>query len=343
MKQDHQIIPIEVQPFHWMIGWPGLSSCPERDLHCGAELLRKILWRSHGRCHRAGVVLQVFDRSCLSGALQSAGLGQSLGDQQPRDPLEFGNVPDWSRRHQGGEAWNGGGHLLAVVNGGGAHSLVVVKGLQSINNPWILQAFKWEDLEFFEPAVSEYSQCSKGGRRSPLLRTLASGSDWSKGLPLADPGLKLCFRLVKWAIDRRSRADQRRTKPLRTVASGSDSSKEGGTAAPETCLTTSTYSKYFEISLFEFKLPQYSLHQDSTLNAFHGGQAWATALKSNKTVVDINLAGNYDCGNEGAEACEPIWDELAAGGFDLPDADWHWQTLTLTHFSEQCVDGCCFC
>ena len=50
----------------------------------------------------------------------------------------------------------------------------------------------------------------------------------------------------------------------------------------------------------------YSLHQDSTLNAFHGGQALATALKLNDTVVDINLARNHECGNEGAEACEPI-------------------------------------
>ena len=49
----------------------------------------------------------------------------------------------------------------------------------------------------------------------------------------------------------------------------------------------------------------YSLHQDSTLNAFHGGQALATALKLNDTVVDINLARN-NSGNEGAEACEPI-------------------------------------
>ena len=49
----------------------------------------------------------------------------------------------------------------------------------------------------------------------------------------------------------------------------------------------------------------YSLHQDSTLNAFHG-QALATALKSNESVGDINLAKNDGCGNEGAEACEPI-------------------------------------
>ena len=48
----------------------------------------------------------------------------------------------------------------------------------------------------------------------------------------------------------------------------------------------------------------YSLHQDSILNAFHG-QALATALKLNNTVIDINLAEN-DCGNEGAEACEHI-------------------------------------
>ena len=49
----------------------------------------------------------------------------------------------------------------------------------------------------------------------------------------------------------------------------------------------------------------FSLHQDSTLNAFHG-QALATALKLNDTVVDLNLAQNDGCGNEGAEACEPI-------------------------------------
>ena len=46
-----------------MIGWPGLGSCPERDPHCRAELLQKLLFRRcHGRCHRSGVVLQVFDR-----------------------------------------------------------------------------------------------------------------------------------------------------------------------------------------------------------------------------------------------------------------------------------------
>ena len=48
-------------------------------------------------------MLQVLDRSCLSGALQSAGPGQSFGDQQPRDPLEFGIQLDRSQRHQGGE------------------------------------------------------------------------------------------------------------------------------------------------------------------------------------------------------------------------------------------------
>ena len=69
------------------------------------------------------------------------------------------------------------------------------------------------------------------------------------------------------------------------------------------------------------------------LDAVHGGQALATALKLNNTVVDIDLAGNWQCGNEGAEACEPIWDELNAGGFDLPDCDRHWQTLTLTRTS----------
>ena len=65
------------------------------------------------------------------------------------------------------------------------------------------------------------------------------------------------------------------------------------------------FSKYFEISLFEFTSHVYSLHRDWTLNAFHG-QALATALKLNDTVVDINLAQNNLCGNEGAEACEPI-------------------------------------
>ena len=76
------------------------------------------------------------------------------------------------------------------------------------------------------------------------------------------------------------------------------------TAAPEMFfLETWMYSKYFEMNLLNSLF--YSLHQDSTLNAFHGGQALATALKLNDTVVDINLADN-ECGNEGAEACEPI-------------------------------------
>ena len=59
-----------IKSFHWsatafwMIGWPGVGSCPARDLHCRAELLQKSLsGRFHGRCHRAGVVPQVFDRS----------------------------------------------------------------------------------------------------------------------------------------------------------------------------------------------------------------------------------------------------------------------------------------
>ena len=49
----------------WMIGWPGLGSRAEKYLHCGAELVqkRRPLGRSNGRCHRGGVVLQVFDRS----------------------------------------------------------------------------------------------------------------------------------------------------------------------------------------------------------------------------------------------------------------------------------------
>ena len=42
------------------------------------------------------------------------------------------------------------------------------------------------------------------------------------------------------------------------------------------------------------------------LNAFHDGQALATALKLNDTVVDLNLADNWQCADEGAEACEPI-------------------------------------
>ena len=45
----------------------------------------------------------------------------------------------------------------------------------------------------------------------------------------------------------------------------------------------------------------FSRHQTwIALNAFHGGQALATALKCNKSVVDINLAVNY-CYDEGAE------------------------------------------
>ena len=117
MKKDHQIIPIEVEPFFWMIGWPGVGSCPERDLHCGAQLLQKrLLWRClHGRCHRGGVVLQVLDRSCLSGALQSAGPGQSFGDQPPRDALEFGQMRYWSRRHQGPEPGVGSGFRCRSV------------------------------------------------------------------------------------------------------------------------------------------------------------------------------------------------------------------------------------
>ena len=52
-------------------------------------------------------------------------------------------------------------------------------------------------------------------------------------------------------------------------------------------------------------IPGIKIIQDWTLNAFHG-QVLATALKLNGTVVDINLAQNDGCGNEGAEACEPI-------------------------------------
>ena len=47
-----------------MIGWPGLGSRAEKYLHCGAEPVQKTrLGRCHGRCHRAGAVLQVFDPS----------------------------------------------------------------------------------------------------------------------------------------------------------------------------------------------------------------------------------------------------------------------------------------
>ena len=81
----------------------------------------------------------------------------------------------------------------------------------------------------------------------------------------------------------------------------------------------------------------YSLHQDSTLNAFHGGQALATALKLNNTVVDISLARNSGCGNEGAEACDLRWVDCGLG----PER--HWPTLTVSDFFELGVDGCCFC
>ena len=70
------------------------------------------------------------------------------------------------------------------------------------------------------------------------------------------------------------------------------------------------------------------------------GQALAVALQSNQTVVDINLARNGKCGNEGAEACEPIWDELTAGGLGPAGL---WLTLTVSHFLKHWVDGCCFC
>ena len=82
------------------------------------------------------------------------------------------------------------------------------------------------------------------------------------------------------------------------------------------------------------------------LNAFHDGQALATALKLNDTVVDLNLADNWQCADEGAEACEPIWDELTAGGLDLPDIYWLWLTLTVSHFSNtewMDVLSACFC
>ena len=86
-----------------------------------------------------------------------------------------------------------------------------------------------------------------------------------------------------------------------------------GTAALETFLKEFnvfqilTYSKYFEINLFKFKLlfvqhciPCIKIGLEY-LNAFLGGQALATALKSNSTVVDINLAYNPNPGDEKAE------------------------------------------
>ena len=38
-----------------------------------------------------------------------------------------------------------------------------------------------------------------------------------------------------------------------------------------------------------------------SLNVLHSGQALATALKSNNAVVDINLARNWQCGDDLAE------------------------------------------
>ena len=74
----------------------------------------------------------------------------------------------------------------------------------------------------------------------------------------------------------------------------------------------------------------YSLHQDSTLNAFHGGQALATALKLNDTVVDINLANNRAMRQWRGWG---LWTHLR-----WVDRWWlwpagHWLTLTLSHFS----------
>ena len=55
-------------------GWPGVGSCPERDLHCGAEFLQKgrLSRRCPGCCHRAGVMLQVLDCSDMFLPLRSA-------------------------------------------------------------------------------------------------------------------------------------------------------------------------------------------------------------------------------------------------------------------------------
>ena len=62
MKGQNRVI----KSFHrTAIAWPGVGGCPERDLHCGAEFLQKRHPRrgSHGCCHSAGVVLEVFDLS----------------------------------------------------------------------------------------------------------------------------------------------------------------------------------------------------------------------------------------------------------------------------------------
>ena len=65
--------------------------------------------------------------------------------------------------------------------------------------------------------------------------------------------------------------------------------------------TPSFKSKHSEINAWKFTFCFFSSHQKwIALNVFHGGQALATALKSNNTVVDINLAANYCC-DEGAE------------------------------------------
>ena len=72
-------------------------------------------------------------------------------------------------------------------------------------------------------------------------------------------------------------------------------------------LETWIYSKYFETLRPVFlnssfrNIPGIKIVQDWTLNAFHGCQALAAALKVNTTVVDINLCSNYGCGDEGAE------------------------------------------
>ena len=75
----------------------------------------------------------------------------------------------------------GGSFAVVVVNEGGGHSLAVVKGLQSINNLWILQAFKWEDLEFFEPAVNIISVLRGGDNRPSLEHSLAVVTDLRGG------------------------------------------------------------------------------------------------------------------------------------------------------------------
>ena len=64
--------------------------------------------------------------------------------------------------------------------------------------------------------------------------------------------------------------------------------------------TPSFKSEHSEINALKFTI--FSRHQKwIALNVLHSGQALATALKSNSTVVDINLADNWLCGDDLAE------------------------------------------